>query len=158
MTGRLAIAQASIVCVRQLFIKTKNYADSKQVNSISGPLPLSKLPHLNKIFVDADAHFSKLEVFSASVEARLAVNLREGSIPDADLVEAISVAKVRNIEASTYWQHRLEQEVGSFALMGESGFQVHDCLLVFFIVLLVVVCVRLSAYRRTRNNLHLGPS
>lgn len=123
MTGRLAIAEASIVCVRQLFIKTKTYADAKQVNGISGPLPLSKLPHLNKIFVDADAHFSKLEVFSASVEARLAVHLRAGSIPDPDLVEAISVAKVKNIEAATHWQHMLEQEVGSFALMGVSGFQ-----------------------------------
>jgi len=129
MTGRLAIAEASIVCVRQLFIKTKTYADAKQVNGISGPLPLSKLPHLNKIFVDADAHFSKLEVFSASVEARLAVHLRAGSIPDPDLVEAISVAKVKNIEAATHWQHMLEQEVGSFALMGVSGFQMKDMLL-----------------------------
>ena len=36
----------------------------------------------------------EIEVFTASAEARLAMHLRRGTIPDEDLVEAISVCKV----------------------------------------------------------------
>merc|ERR1712228_984620 len=57
------------------------------------------------------------------------MGLRRGTIPDADLVEAISVCKVRNIEVSGAMEHRLEQEVGSYALMAESGFIYKDMVL-----------------------------
>merc|ERR1719320_678128 len=33
LTGRLAIAEAAITMVRQLFVKTRSYADSKLVNA-----------------------------------------------------------------------------------------------------------------------------
>ena len=55
--------------------------------------------------------------------------LRTGAIPDDNLVEAISVAKIRNIAVATDMQHRLEQEVGSYALMADSGFIYKDMLL-----------------------------
>lgn len=129
LTGRLAIAEAALVAVRQLFLKTKAYADSKQVNAVRGAIPLAQLPHLEKLFLDADEELTILETFTASVEARLAWELRRGTIPPADLVEAISVCKIRNIEVATAMEHRLEQEVGSYALMADSGFIYKDMLL-----------------------------
>jgi acyl-CoA oxidase len=129
MTGRLAIAQGAIVAVRQLLIKTKLYGDNKLVHGICGQIPLSKLPHLDVIFKQAHAQLSILETFTASIEARLAVYLRSEEIPDQELTEAISVAKVKNIEAAIFWEHKLEVEVGSYALMAGSGFIYKDMLL-----------------------------
>ena len=129
LTGRLAIAESALVSVRQLFIKAKYYADHKQVNGMSGSIPLSKLPHLNQLFEQADTELTRLETFSASVEARLCAHLRTGSIPDSKLVEALSVCKIKNIASATELEHRLEQEVGSYALMHESGFVYKDMLL-----------------------------
>lgn len=129
LTGRLAIAEAALVAVRQLFLKTKAYADEKKVNAVSGSMPLANLPHLETLFREADEELTAIETFTASVEARLAWELRRGTIPDADLVEAISVCKVRNIELATAMEHRLEQEVGSYALMADSGFIYKDMLL-----------------------------
>jgi len=129
LTGRLAIAESALVAVRQLFLKTKAYAESKQVNAVNGTIPLAQLPHLEKLFREADDELTALETFTASVEARLSWELRRGTIPDANLVEAISVTKVRNIEVAGAMEHRLEQEVGSYALMAESGFIYKDMLL-----------------------------
>jgi len=99
------------------------------VNGIGGPLPLAQLPHLEKLFREADTELTALETFTASVEARLSWDLRRGTIPEPNLVEAISVCKVRNIEVATAMEHRLEQEVGSYALMADSGFIYKDMLL-----------------------------
>lgn len=129
LTGRLAIAEAALVAVRQLFLKTKKYAEAKQVNAVSGAMPLAHLPHLEKLFREADEELTALETFTATVEARLSWELRRGSIPGPDLVEAVSVCKVRDIEIATALEHRLEQEVGSYALMAESGFIYKDMLL-----------------------------
>ena len=62
MTGRLAIAEAAVVAVRQLFIKTYNYASQKSVNGIRGALPLAELPHLEQLFGDADRKLTEIEV------------------------------------------------------------------------------------------------
>jgi acyl-CoA oxidase len=129
ITGRLAIAESALVSVRQLFQKAKAYADEKDVNGVRGPMPLSQLPHLERLFREADNELTQLETFSSSVEARLCACLRTGAIPDDNLVEAISVAKIRNIAVATDMQHRLEQEVGSYALMADSGFIYKDMLL-----------------------------
>jgi len=129
LTGRLAIAESAITMVRQLLLKTKTYANTKLVNSLKGPIPLAQLPYLNKFFKDADEQLTALETFTASVEARLAVHLRSGSIPDDDLVEAISVCKVRDVAVATAIEHQLEQEVGSYALMATNGFVHKDMLL-----------------------------
>ena len=129
LTGRLAIAESALVSVRQLFIKAKSYADNKIVNGIMGKHPLSELPHLVQLFHDADQSLTSLETFSASVEARLSVHLRNGTIPDENLVEAIGVTKIKNIEVATAMEHRLEQELGSYALMAVSGFIYKDMLL-----------------------------
>merc|ERR1719469_556015 len=129
LTGRLATAEAALVGVHCFLKKTQAYAESKMVNSVTGPLPLAKLPHLAEIFDDAERQLAVLGRFTASIEARLAVHLRAGTIPDAELVEAIGVAKVRDIAVANAIEHRLEGEVGSFALMAESGFIYKDMLL-----------------------------
>ena len=79
MTGRLAIAESALVAVRQLFIHSKEYADKKEVNGMRGPLPLAHLPHLVELFQEADAQLTRLETFTASVEARLSAHLRNGT-------------------------------------------------------------------------------
>jgi len=129
LTGRLAIAEAAIVGVRAFFVKTRAYADVKLVNSMSGPKPLSQLPQLQVLFARAEKQLRVLERYTASVEARLAMHLRSGSIPEEDLVEAIAVCKVRDIEVATRLLHELEEEVGSYALTADSGFMYKDMLL-----------------------------
>jgi acyl-CoA oxidase len=129
LTGRLAIAESALVAVRQLFMKTRSYAETKLVHGITGQLPLANLPHLAELFSRADQQLTQLEVFTACVEARLALCLRTGLIPDADLVEAIAVCKVRNVDIASALEHTLEHEVGSYALMANSGFIYKDMLL-----------------------------
>ena len=67
--------------------------------------------------------------YTAGVEARLNVCLREGTIPDAALVDAISVAKIKCIEVAVERTHALRLEVGSYALMHDTGFELVDMLL-----------------------------
>lgn len=129
LTGRLAIAQAAITMVRQLFMKTANYARLKRVNTVKGKITLDQLPYINKFFQEANEQLKAQEIFSASVEARLVAHLRAGSIPDDYLVEAISVCKVRNVAVASALLHQLEEEVGSYALMAKSGFVFKDLLL-----------------------------
>ncbi|KAK3258838.1 hypothetical protein CYMTET_32136 [Cymbomonas tetramitiformis] len=62
------------------------------------------------------------------VSPRLAVHLSAGTIPPDSLVESIAVAKVKAIEVATNMSFRLSQEVGSYALMGSTGFE-HQAML-----------------------------
>ena len=48
--------------------------------------------------------------------------LRSGGVPDDALAHQIAVAKVKAVEYSIDLCWRLKQEVGSYALMGDSGF------------------------------------
>ena len=63
------------------------------------------------------------------MEARLNACLRDGAIPPAELVDAIAVAKIKCIEAAVERVHVLRQEVGSYALMHATGFELVDMLL-----------------------------
>jgi acyl-CoA oxidase len=67
--------------------------------------------------------------YTAGVEKRLNVCLRDGTIPDAALVNAISVAKIKCIEVAVERTHALRLEVGSYALMHDTGFELVDMLL-----------------------------
>lgn len=49
--------------------------------------------------------------------------LRADKIPPTPLVESIAVAKVKAVEDTIALCFRLKQDVGSFALMGGSGFE-----------------------------------
>ena len=67
--------------------------------------------------------------FTAAVEKRLNKCLREGTIPDASLVDAIAVCKIKGIEVAIERAHALRLEVGSYALMHNTGFELMDMLL-----------------------------
>ena len=67
--------------------------------------------------------------FVAAVEEDLATCLRDGTIPPPSLVDAISVAKIRAISVSIERAHALRLEVGSYALMHKTGFELIDMFL-----------------------------
>jgi acyl-CoA oxidase len=54
--------------------------------------------------------------------------LSAGEVPSDELAHRIAVAKVKAVEASIELCWRLKQEVGSYALMGDSGFGTMDFL------------------------------
>ncbi|CAE7938436.1 unnamed protein product, partial [Symbiodinium sp. KB8] len=54
--------------------------------------------------------------------------LKSGKIPDNKLVEMIAVLKVKAIETSISACFKLKQELGSYALMGGTGFEKLDYL------------------------------
>ena len=54
--------------------------------------------------------------------------LRSGEVPSDELAHRIATAKVKAVEHSIDLCWRLKQEVGSYALMGESGFGSMDFL------------------------------
>lgn len=58
----------------------------------------------------------------AQCEDKLTPLLRRGAVPDEQLAHEIATAKVKAVEASIDLCWRLKQEVGSYALMGTSGF------------------------------------
>jgi acyl-CoA oxidase len=126
-TGRVAVAQAALSYCRKLFEVTREYADAKPIWS---PLTaegaahptLSSIPQLRSLFAEAEAKTARLEAFVAKCEHQLVPLLISGAVPDAALTHAIATAKVRAVEGSIDLCWRLKQEVGSYALMGDSGF------------------------------------
>jgi len=62
------------------------------------------------------------------VELALCEVLRQDGVPSLDLQLAIAVCKVMAVEKSISMLHRLKQDVGSYCLMDESGFQHIDFL------------------------------
>merc|ERR550514_1542508 len=69
-----------------------------------------------------------MEGFLRKCEEELSVCLRNGAIPPEHLVEAIACAKVKVCENAIDLCFRLKQEVGSYALMGNTGFEQMDFL------------------------------
>ena len=77
---------------------------------------------------DAAKRADALEAFVGTCEDKLAPLLKTGAVPDADLALAIATAKVGAVEDSIDACWQLKQEVGSYALMGDSGFKHLDFL------------------------------
>ena len=130
-TGRVAVAQAALAFRSQLFDVTKAYADGKSIPDVArtGAAPkLSGIPQLKALFAEADETAALLEDFVNKCEDRLAPLLRTGAVPDEELAHAIATAKVKAVEHSIDLAWRLKQEVGSYALMGSSGFKHLDFL------------------------------
>lgn len=128
LTGRLVIGQSALVSTRKLFSKTRAFAEVKACNGTRGSVALSILPQLRSLMQGAEEAMGRIERFCSAVEERLSVCLSSGSIPDDDLVEAIGVAKIRAIAVCIEQAHRLQQEVGSYALMSRTGFEHLDML------------------------------
>lgn len=133
-TGRVAVAQAALAYRSQLFEVTKAYADAKPVPaprthpSGAPPPRLSGIPQLRHLFAEADERAARIEAFVGRCEERLTPLLRTGALPGAALTQAIATAKVKAVETSIDLCWRLKQEVGSYALMGSSGFKHLDFL------------------------------
>jgi len=114
---------------RTLHIKTAAYARSKMCNGLAGEVALADMPQLKAVFEESDTKLGRMERFVAGVQARLNECLRGDSIPDPDLVEEIAVCKIKAIEVAIERVHALRQEVGSYALMHGTGFELADMLL-----------------------------
>ena len=139
-TGRVAVAQAALTFTRVLFEKAWQYCDNKDCYSpveakmaaAAGTAPqwppLSKFSHLNALFLEAEQDISEKTRFVDECERRLSETVTANAIPDDALVLSIAVAKVRSVEACIELCFRLKQEVGSYALMADSGFEHIDFL------------------------------
>jgi len=123
-TGRVAVAQAALAYCRKLFEVTQDYAAAKPIWSplSSDPKALASIPQLRSLFTEAEATISRLEAFVSQCEEELTPLLAQSRVPDAALAHAIATAKVKAVEGSIDLCWRLKQEVGSYALMGSSGF------------------------------------
>jgi len=129
LTGRMAIAEAALLSARVLHMKTEEYAKGKVCNGLAGETSLASMPQLASVFEESYRQLDAQIAFTAGVEERLNECLRTGAIPDADLVDAISVCKVRAIDVAIQRSHALRQEVGSYALMHQTGFELMDMFL-----------------------------
>lgn len=129
LTGRLAIAQSALVSCRVLHMKTESYAKKKLCNDLSGEVPLYSMPQLKNVFENSYAELDKLLSYTAAVEERLNYCLLNDTIPNSELVDAISVAKIRSIRSAIERAHALRLEVGSYALMHKTGFELMDMFL-----------------------------
>jgi len=125
-TGRVVVAQAALSYAKKLFEVTKDYTDAKPIwsplaNPDDPPL-LSGIPQLRALYAEADERLGAMDAFVDKCEASLSPLLGARKVPSADLSNAIAVAKVKAVETSIDLCWRLKQEVGSYALMGTSGF------------------------------------
>lgn len=127
-TGRVAVAQAALEFRRRIFDMTKEYTDAKTCWSPSGDVPLSSIPQLKSLYNEAEIKASEVEAFVTNCEVELTKALKSGSLPSLELVEAIAVAKVKAVEEAISLTHRLKNEVGSYALMANTGFDQSDFL------------------------------
>ena len=129
LTGRQCIAEAAVISARVLHMKTEEYAKQKVCNGLAGETSLYSMPQLKSVFDESYRQLDEMLGFTARVEEKLAECLREGTIPDEELVDAISVCKIRCIDVAIQRVHALRQEVGSYALMHDTGFELVDMFL-----------------------------
>jgi len=127
-TGRVAVAQAALEFRRSLFSSTKSYADKKECWDPRKNRLLSSLPQLKSLFEENEANQTRMDAFVGKCETEMCTALKSNSMPSFKLVEAIAVAKVKAVEDSIKFVHRLQNEVGSYALMKGTGFEQTDFL------------------------------
>jgi len=127
-TGRTVIAASTLVFARTLYKTAKDYTDKKKCWNPKGSISLSDIPQLATLYEEADRELSRVEVLRDVCESRLAECLRSSTIPDSDTVERVACLKVKAIETAISFCFRLKQELGSYALMGGTGFEKMDYL------------------------------
>lgn len=129
LTGRIAIAEAALYSARVLHMKTEEYARRKICNGLTGETNLLSMPQVKNVLRESYEEIDRMIAFTAGVENELNKCLKNGTIPDADLVEKIAVCKIKCIEVAVERVHQLRLEVGSYALMHDTGFELVDMLL-----------------------------
>lgn len=103
-TGRIVVAQGAIEFRKKLFAMTEVYANNKFCWSPSGnEVPLSSLPQLKSLFNEEKTKTKRIEKFIAACELELTQHLKNNSLPDLHLVEAIAAIKVFAILKSCYF-------------------------------------------------------
>uniref|UniRef100_A0A7R9T8Y4 Acyl-coenzyme A oxidase n=1 Tax=Prasinoderma coloniale TaxID=156133 RepID=A0A7R9T8Y4_9VIRI len=128
-SGRVCVAQAAMIFSRKIFDGARRYADGKLCWSPDGSSPpLSDLPQLRSLFAEGQATLDGLDDFIGRAEAALCDVLRRDAIPSLELQQAIAVGKVACVERCISLLVRLKQDMGSYSLMAESGFQRADFL------------------------------
>jgi len=127
-TGRTVIAASCLVFARTLFRSTKKYTDNKRCWQPKGTMQLSEVPQIANLYEEADKALTRVEALCAAVQRDLGNCLRTKTLPSTKLVEQVACLKVKAIEQSIDLCFKLKQELGSFALMGESGFDRMDYL------------------------------
>jgi len=126
-SGRVAVAWAAITFTRKLFEMTRQYSDRKQC-WVPKNSNLTQVPQLQHLYMRADETLQKLEGFVTNCEKQLSDCLQKDEIPSVALQEAIASAKILASETSIDLCFRLKQDVGSHALMGDTGFEQMDFL------------------------------
>jgi len=129
LTGRIAVSQAALQFARNLFAQTRAYTGKKDCWAPGGEIKLGSIGHIRALFEEAERSLSVMENYTRLVEAELSKCLVANSIPSPSLVEAIAVAKIASVEHAISLTFRLKMEVGSYALMGGTGFGDTDFLL-----------------------------
>eukprot|EP01128_Nolandella_sp_AFSM9_P005124 TRINITY_DN2432_c0_g2_i1.p1 TRINITY_DN2432_c0_g2~~TRINITY_DN2432_c0_g2_i1.p1 ORF type:complete len:491 (-),score=115.74 TRINITY_DN2432_c0_g2_i1:96-1496(-) len=129
-SGRIAVAQGALEFSRGLFENTKAYTDAKACWAPRGQRPaLSNLPQLKSLYAEHAEKQAQCDLYASNVEKALCAVLRERKVPDVNLQLAIAVAKVYCVETVIWLCFRLKQEVGSYALMGDTAFASADFML-----------------------------
>jgi len=127
-TGRVAVAQAALTFTEKLFESTRHYSDNKKCWAPQGEPMLSNIPQLRSLYAEADERLEEVNRFVNMCEEELSQCLLQDQMPSLQLIDAIAVGKVRSVETSIELCFRLKQEVGSYALMADSGFTHMDFL------------------------------
>merc|ERR1712039_374062 len=127
-TGRVAVAQAALGYTRALFEHTHGYSDGKVCWGPKENSNLTKIPQLTALYKHADKQLQRLDGYVAECERRLATHLQADTVPPVQLQDAIACAKIAASEMSIDLCFRLKQDVGSYALMGGTGFHNMDFL------------------------------
>lgn len=121
-TGRIAVAQCALAYTRRLFESTRKYSDAKMCWGPKGNTSLTQVPQLFGLYQRADKKLQRLDSFVAECQRLLSGHLRNGTVPPIPLQDAIACAKIAASETSIDLCFRLTQDVGSFAMMTETGF------------------------------------
>jgi len=127
-SGRVAVAQAALAFRRRLFEMTHDYTDQKPCWSPAGQPALSTIPQLRALYQEADSRLDSMDRFAAQCETALSRYLVQEALPPDEVTTAIAVAKIKCVEDSIDACFQLKQEVGSYALMGGTGFDQMDFL------------------------------
>jgi len=127
-SGRVAVAWAALTFTRKLYEMTRQYSDGKKCWAPKGNSNLTSVPQLNHLYARADSNLVQLETFVGECEKQLSACLQADQIPSVALQEAIACAKIAASEMSIDLCFRLKQDVGSHALMGDTGFEQMDFL------------------------------
>ena len=127
-SGRVCVAQAALEFRNRLFENTRKYAESKLCWSKDGSQKLITIQHIQDIFKNNQINYELCDRFVKMCENKLTKYLRSRQLPTEELINDIAIAKIKCVEDSIEHVNTLQNEIGSYALMYESGFGERDFL------------------------------